>query len=115
MHNGGETHPLEEMFMSLLGSKCVRCGSRTRQTYQDKPTCDPCRSELELALVAARETKRHCPADGVTLTKEIAHGIVIDRCPQCRGVWLDAGELERMNSDAAFEAISAMSYALPRV
>ena len=115
MHNGRERHPLEEMFMSLFGSKCVRCGSRTRQTYQDKPTCAPCRSELELALVAAREEKRHCPADGVTLAKEIAHGIVIDRCPQCRGVWLDAGELERMNSDAAFEAISAMSYALPRV
>jgi Zn-finger nucleic acid-binding protein len=51
----------------------------------------------------------------VTLTKEIAHGIVIDRCPQCRGVWLDAGELERMNTDATIEAISAMSYALPRV
>ena len=98
--------------MSLLGRKCVRCGSRTRHIYQDKPTCEPCRRELELLLEAANEAKRLCPADGATLGKEIAHGIVIDRCPQCRGVWLDPGELERMSGDVAMEAISAMSYGI---
>ena len=37
--------------MSLFGSKCVRCGSRTRRVYLDKPTCERCQQEIELALV----------------------------------------------------------------
>ena len=34
---------------------------------------------------------------------------VIDRCPKCNGVWLDAGEFERMSSDAVTQAVVAMS------
>jgi len=98
--------------VSLLGSKCVRCGTRTRHVYQGKPTCDSCERELELLLAAVSEATRRCPADGTTLVKEVAHAIVIDRCPQCRGVWLDAGELERMSGDVAMEAISAMSFGM---
>jgi len=81
--------------MKLFGEKCVRCGKRTRHVYLEKPTCDPCAQQLELVLAASKESKRTCPADGATLGKEIAHGTILDRCPTCRGVWLDAGELER--------------------
>ena len=99
--------------MSLFGEKCVRCGTRTRSQYEGKPTCDPCREELELALVAAREVTRSCPADAAALTKEIVHGVIIDRCPTCRGVWLDAGEMERMNSDVAEEVWKATAFGRP--
>ena len=98
--------------MSLLGEKCVRCQRRTHKTYQGKPTCEPCQEQLELAIAAGRETKRSCPADAATLTKEIAHGIIIDRCPTCRGVWLDKGELERLSGEVAFEACAAMVYGM---
>lgn len=27
-------------------------------------------------------------------------GVVIDVCPECRGVWLDAGELEKLLANA---------------
>lgn len=100
--------------MSLFGDKCIRCGRRTHDSYQDKPTCEPCRHEIELALEAANEETRSCPVDAAPLAKEIAHGIIIDRCPRCRGVWLDAGELERLNSDVALSAITAMVYPLPQ-
>ena len=30
------------------------------------------------------------------MSKEIVLNLVIDRCPSCRGVWLDGGELEDM-------------------
>ena len=30
------------------------------------------------------------------MDEEIALSLVIDRCPTCRGVWLDGGELEQM-------------------
>ena len=37
-----------------------------------------------------------CPVCGVVLTMTERQGIEIDYCPQCRGVWLDRGELDKM-------------------
>jgi Zn-finger nucleic acid-binding protein len=37
-----------------------------------------------------------CPTDGSTLTMAERSGIEIDYCPQCRGVWLDRGELDKL-------------------
>jgi len=96
--------------MSLLGAKCVRCGSRTRHSYLEKPTCEPCQRAMELAIDAAKEAKCACPKDGATLVKEIAHGTIIDRCPSCQGVWLDSGELDRLTGDVAQEVCAAMAF-----
>jgi Zn-finger nucleic acid-binding protein len=37
-----------------------------------------------------------CPLDGTTLAMSDKQGIEIDYCPQCRGVWLDRGELDKI-------------------
>ncbi|HEY9010990.1 MAG TPA: zf-TFIIB domain-containing protein [Devosia sp.] len=37
-----------------------------------------------------------CPIDNVDLVMSERHGIEIDYCPQCRGVWLDRGELDKI-------------------
>ena len=37
-----------------------------------------------------------CPIDGATLQMSERQGIEIDYCPECRGVWLDRGELDKM-------------------
>lgn len=37
-----------------------------------------------------------CPACMVELTLSERQGIEIDYCPQCRGVWLDRGELDKI-------------------
>lgn len=37
-----------------------------------------------------------CPACDVTLVMADRQGIEIDYCPQCRGVWLDRGELDKI-------------------
>ena len=37
-----------------------------------------------------------CPTDGSTLLLSERQGIEIDYCPQCRGVWLDRGELDKL-------------------
>ncbi|WP_181176395.1 zf-TFIIB domain-containing protein [Mesorhizobium sp. B2-3-5] len=46
-----------------------------------------------------------CPSCRVALVMSERQGIEIDYCPQCRGVWLDRGELdkivERSSKDAA--------------
>ena len=37
-----------------------------------------------------------CPIDNTTLTITDRQGIEIDYCPECRGVWLDRGELDKI-------------------
>ncbi len=37
-----------------------------------------------------------CPIDGTELKIADRNGIEIDYCPQCRGVWLDRGELDKI-------------------
>lgn len=56
-----------------------------------------------------------CPLCNVDLIMSERQGIEIDYCPQCRGVWLDRGELdkiiERSTSLAAPAAAPGASYA----
>jgi Zn-finger nucleic acid-binding protein len=37
-----------------------------------------------------------CPIDGTQLVMADRQGVEIDYCPQCRGVWLDRGELDKI-------------------
>jgi Zn-finger nucleic acid-binding protein len=37
-----------------------------------------------------------CPVDDTTLVMTERSGVEIDYCPQCRGVWLDRGELDKI-------------------
>ena len=83
--------------MSLFGVMCTRCGKRrTKGVYEGAPTCDECRELIERKLAAAHESRRRCPVDGVEMAKEIVLNLILDRCPTCHGVWLDAGELEQL-------------------
>lgn len=38
----------------------------------------------------------HCPKCGAQLKEERYHGIHVDRCSECHGVWFDAGEAESL-------------------
>jgi uncharacterized protein len=51
------------------------------------------------ADVAARDAERKshfmkCPKCGADLAVEEYHGVEIDRCTECSGIWFDAGEAE---------------------
>ncbi len=48
-----------------------------------------------------------CPRCGTVLTMSDRQGIEIDYCPQCRGVWLDRGELDKILERAASMSGSA--------
>ena len=37
-----------------------------------------------------------CPSDGSRLVEVERSNVMIDACPECRGVWLDRGELDRI-------------------
>ena len=49
-----------------------------------------------------------CPNCGATLVMSDRQGVEIDYCPDCRGVWLDKGELDKIIERAAqFESGSS--------
>ncbi len=59
-----------------------------------------------------------CPVcKEVVLTMSERSGVEIDFCPQCRGVWLDRGELdkiiEKVNEGAKASAPSSTSHTPP--
>lgn len=45
-----------------------------------------------------------CPVDETTLVMTDRQGIEIDYCPECRGVWLDRGELDKIIERSAAAA-----------
>jgi Zn-finger nucleic acid-binding protein len=45
-----------------------------------------------------------CPICRVPLVMSERQGVEIDYCPQCRGVWLDRGELDKILERSASEA-----------
>ena len=50
-----------------------------------------------------------CPVCKVALTMSERQGVEIDYCPQCRGVWLDRGELDKiLERSAAADAAATM-------
>lgn len=74
-----------------VGETCMRCGKhRTRVEFEGVPTCTAC----ELKLRAEREEALECLHDGATMRKEVIQNVIVDRCPECGGVWFDGGELE---------------------
>lgn len=42
----------------------------------------------------------NCPVcDGVRMREVEKNGVLIDICPNCKGVWLDRGELDKLMSE----------------
>jgi hypothetical protein len=74
---------------------CARCETRrTRRTFEGLPTCTVC----ELSLRASREETMRCQHDGAEMRKEVIEDVIVDRCPECGGVWFDGGELEVLSN-----------------
>jgi hypothetical protein len=61
-------------------------------------------AEATQASMASEEKQRlkdlhymHCPKCGQSLVEMELKGAKIDRCMNCEGIWLDAGELEQLS------------------
>ena len=42
------------------------------------------------------QTELHCPEDYSTLAAIEYHGVELDLCQECNGVWLDSGEIDHI-------------------
>ena len=75
--------------------------SRNEDEYFAREDAELMRRERERAHAAATAAERashymKCPKDGYDLTSSTVHGVQIETCPHCGGVWLDAGELAQV-------------------
>jgi Zn-finger nucleic acid-binding protein len=73
--------------------------SRNEDEYFAQQNQELLRKQREKMAAAAAETERKshymkCPKDGHDLVSSEYHGVQIETCPHCGGMWLDAGELE---------------------
>jgi len=73
--------------------------SRNEGEYFAREDAELLRKQRERAHSAAVEAERKthymkCPKDGYDLTSSESHGVPIETCPHCGGMWLYAGELE---------------------
>ncbi len=75
--------------------------SRNEEEYFAKREAEILKARREAAERAAREAERRshymkCPKCGADLKTEEQDGIQVDKCPECLGVWFDAGEAEEL-------------------
>lgn len=73
--------------------------SRNEDEYFVKQDAELLRKQRETAAATARDAERKthymkCPKDGYDLASSVYHGVQIETCPHCGGMWLDAGEID---------------------
>jgi Zn-finger nucleic acid-binding protein len=61
-------------------------------------------------LPVLRRIRMKCPNDSATLVMSERAGVEIDYCPECRGVWLDRGELDKILDRAEVEASRSVAH-----
>lgn len=54
-----------------------------------------------------------CPVCAVPLVMSERQGVEIDYCPQCRGIWLDRGELDKIIERSARDAPAQTAAPVP--
>ena len=78
--------------------------SRNEDEYFVKQEAELLRTQRAQADAAAIEAERRthymkCPKDGYDLASSLYHGVQIETCPHCGGMWLDAGEVEAVSHE----------------
>lgn len=73
--------------------------SQTEEEYFARREAELRTARRRDAEAAARDAERRthymkCPKCGADLVVETYQGIQVDRCPECHGIWFDAGEAE---------------------
>jgi len=75
--------------------------SRNEAEYFARAEAGRLKALKEQADAEARRTARmshymKCPRCGADLRVEVHWGIEVERCPECNGLWFDAGEAQRL-------------------
>jgi len=53
--------------------------------------------EMEQEEIIRQLARARCPRCGVRLGQRSLHGVIIDECPSCQGLWVDKGEVKAVS------------------
>ncbi|HET6613302.1 MAG TPA: zf-TFIIB domain-containing protein [Kofleriaceae bacterium] len=82
----------------LLVKACPRCFARV---FHGAKHCKNCGAEVDVPArigLDGHATVRHCPRceTSPALEAQLVGDVLLDTCPECLGLWLDAAALERI-------------------
>lgn len=101
---------VSKKFLNQVIEKCYECGGmffdaeevlRAQERLDDSIVWPEHLAEPTWNLKVQSERKMICPKDGAALVA-IHYGpsaVVVDICPECRGVWFDYGEFNKVAED----------------
>jgi hypothetical protein len=92
---------------------------RMEEEYFVKREAEILKARRDAAERAARDAERRshrmkCPKCGADLRTETRAGIQLEKCPECLGVWFDAGEAEQLIKTEGHQSIGRLFAALVR-
>lgn len=75
--------------------------SRNEEEYfarQEAELLEQSRAKTQRVTIEQNRKSHYmkCPKCGADLNTVDYHGVQVDRCPECDGVWFDAGEVESL-------------------
>ena len=78
--------------------------SRNEEEYFVRQAAELLRKERQRAEAAALDAQRKthymkCPKDGYDLTTQEFHGVEIETCSHCGGMWVDASDIEAVSHE----------------
>jgi rubrerythrin len=81
-----------------LGSKLQEKGKADEDRYfaqRDREALEKLKQSATAEV--SKEALMRCPKCGTQLTSVEHHGVTVEECPSCQGLWLDRGELETLS------------------
>jgi Zn-finger nucleic acid-binding protein len=86
-----------------MRNRCPECSGLLLEDEEVAQALTPGRGKPRAALTrdqvgALPDGGLACPRDGAGMRRLEHHGVELDLCPECRALWLDAGELEKIRS-----------------
>ena len=108
---------------SVVFEECPQCGGiwiQQEELRKAKDMADPDLGWMDFEIWREEDrfqphlSELTCPVDNIAMVS-IKYGetaVLIDYCPQCRGIWLDRGELEKIiqSLEQELEEMNASEY-----
>lgn len=100
---GGVLRPLPSRPVRIPLDRCERCfgiwfdRDELQQALQDQVALSRLRIDDPQTGAPAGKTRRGCPRCSGALVERRLQSVMVDECPGCEGVWLDAGEITALS------------------
>ncbi len=111
----GGDHHCQFCRAELLVRACPRCFARIFHGHSHCPHCGVVVGVPAHANADGSTSARRCPSCSApsALVARVVGGVLIDECPSCLGLWLDAAAVERLVRERQKESLDSLRQMMP--